>query len=144
MRATNAHLPDHWWFLPIKRGNARVATFFGLMNSTSAAAPISGPLTIDAWQSAADGDASGLWFQSLMAGVAFPEAETWGDVAAVGRADVRGSATHLRSRRQPRLDPGQPRHRLPLGRRAGCATPGPQAPARTSTAGCATRTPRRS
>ena len=35
MRRTAAHMPDHWWFLPIKRGNVRLASFFGLMNATS-------------------------------------------------------------------------------------------------------------
>jgi hypothetical protein len=43
----------------------RAATFFGLMESTSEAAPLSGPMTLDTWVSAEKGDASGLWFQSL-------------------------------------------------------------------------------
>ena len=30
MRRTAAHMPDHWWFLPIKPGNVRLASFFGL------------------------------------------------------------------------------------------------------------------
>ena len=32
--------PDRWWFLPIKEGNVRIASFFGLMESTSEAAPL--------------------------------------------------------------------------------------------------------
>jgi hypothetical protein len=44
-------------------------------------------MTIDAWISAAHGDASGLWFLSLMAKMAFPEAVVWGEFAAVARAD---------------------------------------------------------
>jgi hypothetical protein len=36
MKVTAAHIPGRWWFLPIKKGNVRVASFFGLMDSTSA------------------------------------------------------------------------------------------------------------
>ena len=53
MRRTAADIPDHWWFLPIKTGNVRIASFFGLMESTSEAAPISAPMTLDSWLSAA-------------------------------------------------------------------------------------------
>ena len=31
-------MPDRWLFLPIKKGNVRVVSFYGLMESTSAAA----------------------------------------------------------------------------------------------------------
>ena len=88
IKATAAHIPDHWWFLPIKPGNVRIASFFGLMNATSAGSPISGPMTVDAWLSAADGDASGLWLQSVLAQLVFPDVQVKGDVAAVGRADA--------------------------------------------------------
>jgi pimeloyl-ACP methyl ester carboxylesterase len=82
-------IPDRWWFLPIKKGNVRVATFFGLIDSTSAAAgPIAAPKTIDAWLAAAKGDASGLWLQSVMSQLVFPTAQVKGDVAAVGRVDA--------------------------------------------------------
>jgi pimeloyl-ACP methyl ester carboxylesterase len=82
------HIPDRWAFLPIKKGNVRTATFFGLMDSTSAAGPISAPMTLNSWISASKGDASGLWFQSLMADLVFPKAFVWGDSASVGRTDV--------------------------------------------------------
>jgi len=88
MRSTAGHIPDHWLFLPIKRGNVRLASFFGLMDSSSEAAPISSPMTVDSWISAATGDASGFWFQSLAVDLIFPDVEVWGDVAAVSRADV--------------------------------------------------------
>ena len=58
------------------------------MESTSEAAPLSAPMAIDTWLSAADGDASGLWFLSLMARMAFPESFIWGELAAVSRADT--------------------------------------------------------
>ena len=88
MEHTAAHPPSHWWFLPINQGNVRIASFWGLMHATSAAEPISAPMTLGSWLSAAKGDASGFWFQSLLAEVAFPEAQIWGDVAAVSRADA--------------------------------------------------------
>jgi pimeloyl-ACP methyl ester carboxylesterase len=80
-------VPKRWGFLPIKEGYARTASFYGLMESTSEVGPLSAPATLDAWLSAADGDASGFWFQSLLADMAFPTAFVWGDVAAVGQAD---------------------------------------------------------
>ena len=90
MRQTAADMPERWFFLPIKDGNVRVASFYGLMETTSDAAegPLSGPITLDAWLAAADGDASGFWFQSLLADLAFPESFVWGQMAAAGRLDA--------------------------------------------------------
>jgi RND superfamily putative drug exporter len=88
MRKTAADMPDRFWGLPISKGDARVATFYSLMESTSESAPLTGPMAIDSWVSAADGDASGLWFLSLMARMAFPDSFVWGEVAAVSRADT--------------------------------------------------------
>jgi hypothetical protein len=88
MRRTAADIPDRWMFLPIKAGNVRLASFFGLMETTSEAAPISSPMTIDSWLSAAKGDASGFWFMSLMADIAFPESFVWGELAATGIQDA--------------------------------------------------------
>ncbi|MEZ4503795.1 MAG: alpha/beta fold hydrolase [Dehalococcoidia bacterium] len=84
----NRDLPGHWGPLPIKAGNVRIASYFGLMESTSEAAPISGPMTLGSWLSAADGDASGLWFQSVIADLALPRAFVWGEYAATGRLDA--------------------------------------------------------
>jgi pimeloyl-ACP methyl ester carboxylesterase len=88
MRRTAATIPDRWMFLPIKEGNVRLASFFGLMETTSEAAPISSPLTINSWLASAHGDASGLWFMSLMADIAFPESFVWGELAATGIQDA--------------------------------------------------------
>ena len=90
MRQTAADMPESWFFLPIKDGNVRVASFYGLMETTSDAAegPLSGPITLDAWLAAADGDASGFWFQSLLADLAFPESFVWGQMAAAARLDA--------------------------------------------------------
>lgn len=99
MRRTAADMPERWFFLPIKDGNVRVTSFFGLMETTSDAAegPLSGPITLDAWLAAADGDASGLWFQSLLADLAFPESFVWGQMAAAGRLDAAAAAESFSS-----------------------------------------------
>jgi uncharacterized membrane protein YdfJ with MMPL/SSD domain/pimeloyl-ACP methyl ester carboxylesterase len=95
MRKTAAHMPDRFWGLPISAGNAKLASFWGLMESSSESAPLSAPMTINSWLSAADGDASGLWFLSLMARMAFPESFVWGEVAAVSRADTWAANTYF-------------------------------------------------
>jgi pimeloyl-ACP methyl ester carboxylesterase len=82
-------LPGHWLFLPIHKGNVQAAAFFGLMNATTdGGGPLSGPMTLDTLLSAGNGDGSGAWFLSLMAQMAFPQAQVWGDVAAAGRSDA--------------------------------------------------------
>jgi uncharacterized membrane protein YdfJ with MMPL/SSD domain/pimeloyl-ACP methyl ester carboxylesterase len=97
MRRTAADLPDRWWFLPIKNGNVRLASFFGLMESTAEAAPLSAPMTLNSWLGAAKGDASGFWFQSLLADFAFPKAFVWGDYGAASRADARAAERYFSS-----------------------------------------------
>ncbi|HET7556344.1 MAG TPA: alpha/beta fold hydrolase, partial [Gaiellaceae bacterium] len=88
MRQTAAHMPGRFWGLPIAAGDAKLASFFGLMESTSASEPLSAPMTIGSWISAGQGDPSGLWFLSFMARMTFPEAFVWGEMAAVSRADT--------------------------------------------------------
>jgi pimeloyl-ACP methyl ester carboxylesterase len=84
-----AHVPGHWLFLPIEKGDFQAAAFFGLMNETSGGGgPIASPLTIDSLLSAGKGDASGAWFLSLMARITFPSSFVWGDLAAIGRSDA--------------------------------------------------------
>src|SRR5215211_5637170 len=101
LKRTVADMPDHWLFLPIRKGNARIASFYGLMESTSESAPLSAPMTLNAWVSAAKGDSSGLWFESLLAQLAFPESFVWGDVAAVARADTRAADRYYSSSENP-------------------------------------------
>jgi uncharacterized membrane protein YdfJ with MMPL/SSD domain/pimeloyl-ACP methyl ester carboxylesterase len=88
MRKTAAHMPKRFWGLPIAAGTAKMASFYGLMESTSESAPLSAPMTLDSWISAANGDPSGLWFMSLVGRLAFPESFVWGEVVAVARADT--------------------------------------------------------
>lgn len=88
MRNTATDMPDRWLFLPIKEGNTKLASFFGLMNTTSEVNPLSAPMTLDTWLSAADGDASGFWFMSFLADLAFPESFIWGELAATAMLDT--------------------------------------------------------
>jgi RND superfamily putative drug exporter len=88
IRQTSRTIPDRWGFLRIKPGSAQVGAFFGLMNSTEVASPISAPQTIDGWLSASEGDPSGLWLLSTLAQLVFPEAQVKGDAAAVARTDA--------------------------------------------------------
>ena len=94
MRSTAADMPDRWLFLPIKEGNVKVGSFFGLVETTSENAPLSAPMVLDSWLSAADGDASGLWFISFLADLAFPEAFVWGETAAVAMLDAEVADTY--------------------------------------------------
>jgi nucleoside-diphosphate-sugar epimerase/pimeloyl-ACP methyl ester carboxylesterase len=89
LNSSIAHVPSHWLFLPIQKGDFKAAAFFGLMNETSAGGgPIAAPLTINSLLSADNGDASGAWFLSLMARLTFPSSFVWGDLAAIGESDA--------------------------------------------------------
>jgi pimeloyl-ACP methyl ester carboxylesterase len=88
MRRTAADIPDRWWFLPIHEGNVRTASFYGLFETTSESAPLNAPITLNSWLSAADGDASGFWLQSLLADLFFPTSFVWGELAATGLQDA--------------------------------------------------------
>jgi pimeloyl-ACP methyl ester carboxylesterase len=92
-------IPSRWWFLPIKKGNVKVAAYFGLMNATTdGAGPLNGPWTIDMLLHAEKGDGSGAWLMSMMAQLLFPRGQVWGEVAAAARSDAayarRFFATH--------------------------------------------------
>jgi RND superfamily putative drug exporter len=101
IRKTAADIPGHWAFLPIKKGNVRLASFWGLMESSSANAPLSAPMTLSSWLSAAKGDPSGFWFVSLLADFAYPtDLGVWGDYAAVARTDAQAASEYFSSNRQ--------------------------------------------
>ncbi len=48
LRRMAADMPGRWLFLPIKKGNVRVASFMGMMNSSMEATPFAAPLILDA------------------------------------------------------------------------------------------------
>jgi pimeloyl-ACP methyl ester carboxylesterase len=89
LRSTFANIPKRWLFLPIRKGNVKTAAFFGLNDATTdGGGPIPSSKTIDTMLSAGQGDGAGAWFLSMMAQVAFPDGQTWGEVAATGRIDA--------------------------------------------------------
>ena len=88
MKHTAAHMPSSWFSLPIKPGNVLVGTFLGLTEATSVDSPLSGPMTLDSWISAAQGDPSGLWLLSTMANLVLPQSFIWGEFASIGMADA--------------------------------------------------------
>jgi pimeloyl-ACP methyl ester carboxylesterase len=83
---TAAHMPSSWYSLPIKPGNVLVGTFLGLTEATGS--PLTGPMTLNSWISAAQGDPSGLWFLSAMANLVLPQSFVWGEFASIGLADA--------------------------------------------------------
>src|SRR5215217_1342391 len=95
MRRTVADIPGRWLFLPIKDGNVRVVSMFGLLDSTAAASPTPAPMTLDAWLSAAEGDASGFWFTSVLGDLLFPELFVRGQYAAAPMLDAQASRDYF-------------------------------------------------
>jgi pimeloyl-ACP methyl ester carboxylesterase len=93
-------VPERWFFLPVKDSSVPVASYFGLMETTSESAPLSGPMTLSSWLSAADDDASGFWFQSLLGDLAFPALGVWGDYAAVATIDAQAAREYFSSGKQ--------------------------------------------
>ncbi len=97
MQHTAADMPSRWYFLPIKPGNVLVATLLGLQEATSVDSPLSGPMTLDSWISAAQGDPSGLWLLSLMADLTLPQSFVWGEFASIGMADAQPAERYFSS-----------------------------------------------
>src|SRR5215212_7169664 len=95
MRRTAADIPDRWLFLPIKDANVRVMSLFGLLDSTAAASPTPAPMTLDAWLSAAEGDASGFWFTSVLGDLLFPELFVRGQYAAAAMLDAQAARDYF-------------------------------------------------
>jgi pimeloyl-ACP methyl ester carboxylesterase len=109
LRLASRNIPDRWWFLPVKEGNVKAAAFFGLMNATTdGAGPLAAPWTIDTLLSAGQGDGSGAWFLSLLAQMAFPSEQLWGDVAAAGRTDAAHARRLFATRADSRSIIGRP------------------------------------
>jgi pimeloyl-ACP methyl ester carboxylesterase len=109
LRLASENIPDRWWFLPIKEGNVMAGAFFGLMNATTdGAGPLAAPWTIDMLLSAGQGDGGGAWFMSLLAQVAFPSEQLWGDVAAAARIDAAYAERLYAKPADPRSAIGRP------------------------------------
>jgi pimeloyl-ACP methyl ester carboxylesterase len=93
-------IPERWFFLPIKRGNVQVASFYGLMETTQENAPLAGPMTLSSWLSAEEGDPSGFWLQSLLADMFFPGSFVWGEYAAAAILDAHAANRYFSSERR--------------------------------------------
>jgi pimeloyl-ACP methyl ester carboxylesterase len=89
VQRTAKDIPKSWLSLPIKPGNVLVGTFLGLTEATGVDTPLSGPMTLDSWISAAQGDPSGLWLLSTMAQLVLPQSFVWGEFASIGMADAK-------------------------------------------------------
>jgi pimeloyl-ACP methyl ester carboxylesterase len=100
LHPTDAEIPNRWLFLPIKKGNVRIASFFGLMESSPDAAMAAGPTIIDMWLSAAEGDASGLWSGSIIGDLVFPGLFVWGQYPSFGRPDTQAVRDYFSSGEQ--------------------------------------------
>ena len=100
MRSTE--IPERWLFFPIDEGSVRSASHYGLMESNVEAAPLHAPMAIDAWLSAAEGDPSGFWFQSVLADFAFPTAFVWGQYASAASLDYGAGNEYFAPETQPR------------------------------------------
>ena len=89
MQHTAADMPSSWFSLPIKPGNVLVGTFLGLTEANSdSGSPLTGPMTLNSWISAAQGDPSGLWFLSAVANLVLPQSCGGGEFASIGLADA--------------------------------------------------------
>ncbi|MGB8197297.1 MAG: alpha/beta hydrolase, partial [Acidimicrobiales bacterium] len=97
VKHTAAHMPSSWYSLPIEPGNVRIGTFLGLTEATAVDSPLSGPMTLDSWISAAHGDPSGLWLLSTLAHLTLPQSFVWGEFAAIGMADAQPVDRYFRS-----------------------------------------------
>lgn len=86
MRRTAADFPSRWLFLRIKESNLRAATVYGMLD-TAPSGPESAPVMIDSWLSAAEGDASGFWFTSVLVDVVFGDFFIAGQRAAAASID---------------------------------------------------------
>jgi len=73
MRQVIDHMPRRWLFVPIDPGKVKAMTFMGLFTRDMAA------MVFDAYQAAADGDASGLALVSLAWDFMAPSVLVWGD-----------------------------------------------------------------
>ena len=76
MRKVNQDMPRRWLVFPIRPGNVKAAAFALLTERQTAA------IVFDAYCSAANGDASGLWMLSVAARFIFPKVVNWGDSAS--------------------------------------------------------------
>ena len=97
------------------------------MESAPAAAPLSAPMTLDAWRAGATtATRPGSGCSRSRRRCVFPRAQVWGDVAAVAQADAAAAAAT--SRRPRRVRASATRAPTSSGRAAGSSTAWPATP----------------
>jgi len=64
-----------------------MTTFLGMADA-AASPPLTGPVTLNSWISAAHGNPGGLWLLSMLGDLVLPKVFTWGEFAAIGQADA--------------------------------------------------------
>ncbi len=144
---TAATCPTAGCFLPIKKGNVRIASFFGLMESTSdGGAALRADDARHAGSRRRRATRAGSGSMSLLGRPGVPEVVRLGpDAPPSARADAAVAQRLLRLGRASHGSIlGEPGHRLRLGRRAAGRRLAGRAATRTSTAACGRRTWRRS
>jgi pimeloyl-ACP methyl ester carboxylesterase len=97
MRRVASDMPDRWLVFPIKPGNVPPVSFMMMMQSTAETGLASASAAFDTWLSAGEGDASGLWFQSVFADLMYPRAFVWGQYAAGARVDAQAARDYFAS-----------------------------------------------
>ena len=88
MRDLAAEPPGRWLIWPIEAANLQAMSIVGLTESTSGVLPLGAPATLDAWLSAAEGDASALWLVSVLVDQLFPYFTVWGQHQAFANIDA--------------------------------------------------------
>jgi pimeloyl-ACP methyl ester carboxylesterase len=88
MRDLAAEPPERWLIWPIEAANLQAFSIVGLTESTSRVLPPDAPATLDAWLSAAEGDASGLWLVSVLVDQLYPYFNVWGQHLAFASIDA--------------------------------------------------------
>lgn len=97
MRHVAAEMPDRWLVFPIKEGNVPLVSFMMMMQSSAEGGFGSASTAFDSWLSAAEGDTSGLWFQSVFADVLYPKVFVWGQYAAGASVDFQAARDYFSS-----------------------------------------------
>lgn len=97
LRQVAADMPDRWLVFQIKEGNVPLVSFMMMMQSTAEGGLASAGTAFDSWLSAAEGDPSGLWFQSVLADVLYPKVFVWGQYAAGASVDFQVARDYFAS-----------------------------------------------
>jgi len=87
MRQVSQNMPDRWLFIPIDEGRVKYTTFSMFMDSIQPPGlpvPWSGPVAVDMWLAAAQGDASGLALLSMTSSMFLPNLLVWGEFLSLG------------------------------------------------------------